>query len=73
METQIQRTYRLLKLAGKDGVPNYKFPEHNLLRYSHYIKKLRDEYDCHITVERQYLPNGRASNVYWYYLEEDDE
>lgn len=72
METQVQKTYKLLKKAGSNGVPNYKFPQNNLLRYSHYISELRKE-GHRITIERQYLPNGRASNVYWYYLEKDDE
>ena len=73
MDTQVNRTYKLLKKAGSRGVHNYEFPEHRLLRYSHYIKVLRDEYDCHITVERLKLPNGKASNVYLYKLVGEDD
>lgn len=73
MDTQIQKTYKLLKQAGKRGVENHEFPKHYLLRYSHYIKKLRDDYDCHITAERLQLPNGHWSNTWVYRLEDDDK
>lgn len=72
MDTQISRTYKLLLKRGSKGVYNYEFPTHRLLRYSHYIKKLRDEYGCHITAERLKLSNGRASNV-WVYRLVDEE
>ena len=71
MDTQISRAYKLLKKAGSRGVTNYQFTNNRLLRYSHYIKKLRDDWDCHITAERIKLKNGRWSNVWVYRLEEE--
>jgi len=71
MDTQIERTYKLLKKAGSRGVENHQFPQHHLLRYSHYIKKLRDEHGCQITAERLQLKNGRWSNTWIYRLEDE--
>lgn len=71
MDTQVDRTYKLLKKAGSKGVHNHDFPRHHLLRYSHYISELRQ--DGHtITVERLKLKNGRWSNTYIYKLVEDE-
>lgn len=72
MDTQIQRTYKLLKEAGSRGIHNHDFPRHHLLRYSHYIRELR--LDGHtITSERLKLKNGRWSNTWIYRLEDDDK
>lgn len=68
--TQSSEALKLLKKAGKHGVMNYTFPQHRLLRYSQYISDLRDE-GYTILVERQYLPNGRATNVWKYTLLEN--
>lgn len=72
MDTQIQRTYKYLKAAGSRGVLNHEFATRGLLRYSHFIKKLRDDYDCHITAERLKI-NGRWSGTWVYRLEDDDK
>lgn len=71
MDTQINKAYKLLKKAGTKGVKNYEFTNRGLLRYSHYIKKLRDDWGVHITAERLKLKNGRWSNV-WLYTMEDE-
>ena len=69
---QTSKIIKLLWRAGKRGVPNYEFPKHGILRYSARINELRaDGYD--ILCERQYLPNGRATNIFRYTLIEEDQ
>lgn len=63
---------KLLRKAGNKGVPNYVFPRHRILKYSSRITDLRQE-GHDIYCERDYLPNGRASNVFRYYLNEEKE
>lgn len=68
--TQQSKILKMLRKAGSKGVPNYKFPQNQILRYSSRIRELRqDGYD--IQVERQLLKNGRYSNVFIYYLNEE--
>jgi len=67
--TQSERMLQLLRKAGSEGMYNYQFPQHRLLRYSQYVSDLRDD-GYTVLVERQYLPNGRATNVYRYTLVE---
>lgn len=68
--SQQGKILKLLRQAGKKGVPNYKFPRHNILRLSARLGELRaDGYNIYCT--RDYLPNGRATNVWRYYLSEE--
>jgi len=71
--SEINQTSRILKMlyrAGSKGVPNYAFYQNRILRPSARIGELRaDGYN--ITAERQYLPNGRATNVWHYVLYEE--
>lgn len=70
MESQQTKVLRALRKAGQRGVPNYWFPEHRILRLSARLGELRAE-GYNIVAERQYLPNGRATNVWNYILIED--
>lgn len=73
--SNLPQTSRLLKLlwkAGSKGVPNHAFYKHGILRSSARIAELRaDGYE--IMAVRQYLPNGRATNVWNYVLVEQDQ
>lgn len=70
MELQTAKMLKMLKKAGNRGIENHVFPRHGMLRYSSVISDLRDA-GYVITVERKYLKNGRASNVYIYRLVEE--
>lgn len=70
MGLQLDKTYKLLKQAGNKGVPNYAFYQNRILRPSARIAELRQD-GHNIQAERQHLPNGRATNVWKYYLIED--
>lgn len=63
---------KLLRKAGSKGVPNYVFPANRILKYSSRITDLRND-GYNIYCERVFLPNGRATNVYRYYLDEQKE
>lgn len=69
-ELQTSKMLKMLKRAGSRGIENYKFAKAGMLRYSSVVSDLRnDGYD--IFVERVYLPNGRATNIYRYFLLEE--
>lgn len=51
---------------GRKGVTNHELAHQGFLRYSHYVQVCRQQYDMNIITERQFLPNGRATNVYVY-------
>lgn len=70
MASQEETIIKMLRKAGSRGVPNYKFPEHRILRYSSRIRELRLE-GFNILAERQKLPNGRSTGVWLYYLIEE--
>lgn len=68
--TQEQRILTLLRKAGSKGVANYEWPQNRILRASARIGELRkDGYNIYCV--REYLPNGRATNVFRYYLNEE--
>ena len=62
---------KLLRKAGKRGVPNHEFYKHRILRSSARLGELRAE-GFNILCERDYLPNGRATNVFRYILIEEN-
>lgn len=62
---------KMLRKAGRKGVPNYKFPQHRILNYKARLSELRQDGE-NIYCERQKLKNGRWSNVWQYYLLEED-
>lgn len=62
---------KYMKRYGIKGVTNHELASNGFLRYSHYIQICRTLYDMQIITERQYLPNGRATGVYKYYLVEE--
>lgn len=68
MEIQQLRFAKYMEKYGRRGVTNHELARQGFLRYSHYVKVCRDQYGMNILTERQYLPNGRATNVYKYYL-----
>ena len=69
-DTQHAKIIKMLR-ASPFGVPNYKFPQYGMLSYTKRISELRaDGYN--ITMERQYLSNGRATGVFIYSLNEED-
>lgn len=73
--SELSQEARLLKMlwkAGSRGVPNYEFPKHKILRYSARIGDLRKA-GYNIACERDYLPNGRATGVFRYYIIEEDK
>ena len=68
--SQTDHIIKALRKAGKHGLPNYWFPAHRILRLSARVNDLRaDGYN--IYVERVKLPNGRATQVWQYYLLEE--
>ena len=70
--SQTAKVLQLLKNAGKHGVPNYTFFDNRILRASERIRELKaDGYS--IVTSRDYLPNGRATNVYRYTLIEEEK
>ena len=69
--TQLERAYKMLKRAGSHGVHNYDFSNNGMLRYGSLILELRKD-GHNISVERQYLPNGRSTQVYKYYLLDEE-
>lgn len=66
MLSQEARIIHELKKAGQRGLPNYRFPQMGILRYSARIGDLRKE-GYQIVAERQYL-HGRWSGVWIYRL-----
>lgn len=69
--SQQDQIIKMLRANKKHGVPNYKFPEARILRYSSRIRELRQD-GYNITCERQVLPNGRSTGVFIYKLIEED-
>jgi len=63
---------KMLRKAGKHGVPNYKFPEARILSYTKRISDLRAE-GYHIITERVALPDGKSTGTYRYILNEEKE
>lgn len=70
-EVQQLKFAKFMKKHGRSGITNHALARQGFLRYSHYIKQCRDEYGMSISSERQYLPNGRATNVWKYYYTEE--
>ena len=71
--TQTQRLLKLFRQRGNKGVANYEFYQTGILRSSARIAELRQD-GFNIMAVRQSLPNGRATNVWKYFLlEEEDE
>lgn len=69
--SQTDLILKVLRANKRNGVPNYRFPELRILRYSSRIRELRlDGYN--ISCERQVLPNGRSTGVFIYRLLEED-
>lgn len=68
--SQETKILQMLRKAGQHGIPNYRFPEARILRYSARIGDLRKE-GWNIIAERQRLSNGRTSNVWRYILIEE--
>lgn len=68
--SQTTKILKMLRKAKNKGVPNYRFPEKRILRYSARIGDLRNE-GYNIYCERLLLPNGKATNVFNYYLNEE--
>ena len=62
---------KILKMLRENtnGVENYQFPKHGILRYSARINELRNE-GYNILSERIKL-NGRCTGIWKYYLIED--
>lgn len=70
--SQHETIIRMLKANKRRGVENWRFPQARILRYNARIGELRAD-GWNITMERDRLPNGRASNVWRYFLIEDDD
>jgi hypothetical protein len=67
--TQDELILKMLRKAKSRGVRNYEFANHRILRYGARLETLRkDGYT--ILTEREYLKNGRATNVFVYTLVE---
>jgi len=69
--SQSAELLKMLKKAGKRGVPNYKFPQHHILRYSARIADLR-ALGFNIPEPERQRHWGRLTGVYVYRLIEDD-
>lgn len=69
-ESQQGRILKELKKFKAKGVPNYRFPQMGILRYSSRITELRKD-GHNIQAVRQYF-NGHASHVFHYFLNEDN-
>lgn len=70
--SQEQRIIKMLRKAGNRGIANYEFPKHRILRLSARLGELRKQ-GYNIYCERVFLPNGRATNVFKYYLGDENE
>lgn len=69
--TQQTKILNLLK-ANPAGVPNYTFPRHGILKYSSRISELRQD-GYNIFCVRDRLPNGKVTNVFRYFLNDQPE
>jgi hypothetical protein len=68
---QSSKIIKELKRAGNKGLANHDLARISL-KYSSRITELRhDGYD--IMAIRQYLPNGRATGTWRYYLNREEE
>lgn len=67
---QCTRMLRELRANKKFGVPNYRFIDMRILKYSSRIAELRQE-GYNIIAERQ-RSNGRATGVWNYFLIENE-
>lgn len=67
-EIQQLRFAKYMEKYGRKGVTNHELARQGFLRYSHYVLVCRTQYGMNILTERQYLPNGRATNVWTYRL-----
>lgn len=63
---------KMMRRAGSRGVKNYEFTEAHILNYKARKSELSEE-GYNILVEREKLPNGRYSNVWFYILIEENE
>lgn len=70
MDKATQQT-KILNLLRKTptGVPNYRFPQIGILKYSSRITELRHD-GYNVYCERDRLPNGKATSIYRYFLNE---
>lgn len=64
--SQHSKVLRELRRCSRSGVPNYRFPQMNILSYTKVISDLRKE-KHNIIKERQVL-NGKSTGVYYYHL-----
>lgn len=69
MESQHTKIIKMLRKNNKYGLPNYKFPEARILKYSSRISELRQD-GHNIIAEREWI-NGRATGVFRYFLIEE--
>lgn len=72
MISQEAKLLMMLKRNKRRGVANYEFPANRILRYSARIGDLRKD-GYIITCVRDRLPNGKASNVFRYFLIDEDD
>lgn len=70
--SQHETIIRMLKANKRRGVENWRFAQNHILRYNARIRELRLD-GWNITMERDRLPNGHASNVWRYFLIEEDD
>lgn len=68
--SQTSEIIKLLRENSKHGTPNYMFPARRILKYSSRISELRKD-GYNIYCERDRLKNGRATNVFRYFLIEN--
>lgn len=71
-DSQHAKIIRMLRASKRKGVANYQFPEARILNYKARVHELRRD-GWIIDIQRQYLPNGRATNVFWYHLIEEED
>lgn len=67
-QTQSEIIVQMLRDAGSKGVPNYKFPQRQILQYNARIDELRKD-GVNIYCERQVI-NDKQTGVWVYYINE---
>lgn len=70
--SQHGKIIRMLKRNKRKGVANYEFAGVRILDYTARISELRQD-GHNIVAVRDFLPNGRATNVFRYFLVEKSE
>lgn len=68
MDTQTNKILKILRTT-KGGIPNYRFPQMGILRYSARIASLRREGHNIIAVRQEV--HGKLTGVWVYYLMEE--